>query len=64
MTAAETIIAHVDERFDRFERIAEMRAETMDRVRETVDRLAMRFPDDERVQGAVAEFLDEEGADA
>jgi len=33
MSAAETIIAHVDERFDRFERIAEMRAETMDRVR-------------------------------
>jgi hypothetical protein len=46
MSAAETIIAHVDERFDRFERIAAMRAETMDQVRETVDRLATRFPDE------------------
>jgi hypothetical protein len=64
MGAAETIIAHVDERFDRFERIAAMRAETMDRVRETVDQLAQRFSDDERVQDAVADLLNEEDAGA
>jgi hypothetical protein len=62
MTAAETIIAHVDQRFDRIERFESMRAETMDRVRETVDRLAARFPDDERVQDAVERFLGDEDA--
>jgi hypothetical protein len=62
--AANAIIAHVDERFDRYEQIAAMRAETMDRVRETVDRLATRFPDDERIQDGVAEFLEEEDTGA
>jgi hypothetical protein len=64
MTAAETIIAHVDERFDRIERFESMRAETMDDVRRTVEKLAQRFPEDERRQDAVAEFLDEEDTDA
>jgi hypothetical protein len=64
MTAAETIMAHVDQRFDRIERFESMRAETMDSVRQTVEKLAQRFPEDERIQDAVAEFLDEEGAGA
>jgi hypothetical protein len=62
MSAAETIIAHVDERFDRIERLEAMRGQAMDDVRETVAQLAQRFPDDERVEDAVAEFLDEEDA--
>jgi hypothetical protein len=64
MTAAETIMAHVDQRFDRIERFESMRAETMDSVRQTVEKLAQRFPEDERIQDAVAEFLDEEGTGA
>jgi hypothetical protein len=64
MTAAEAIISHVDQRFDRIERLEAMRGQAMDDVRETVAKLARRFPDDERVQDAVAEFLDEEDAGA
>jgi hypothetical protein len=36
----------------------------MDNVRQTVEKLAQRFPGDERIQDAVAEFLDEEDAGA
>jgi hypothetical protein len=60
MGAAEAIIAHVDQRFDRIEKLEAMRGQAMDDVRQTVAKLAQRFPDDERVQDAVAEFLDEE----
>jgi hypothetical protein len=60
MTAAEAIISHVDQRFDRIERLEAMRGQAMDDVRETVAKLARRFPDDERVQDAVAEFLGED----
>jgi len=46
-------------RLDRIERLEAMRAETMDSVRATVERIAERFPDDERIQERAAEFLDE-----
>jgi hypothetical protein len=62
MTAAEAIISHVEQRFDRLERLESMRAETMDSVRATVEKLAQRFPNDERVQDAVAEFIEDAGA--
>jgi hypothetical protein len=45
-TAATAIM----ERLDRIERLESMRAETMDHVRETVDKIAARYPDDERIQ--------------
>jgi hypothetical protein len=50
------------ERLDRIERLESMRAETMDRVRETVDRIAARYPDDERIDAAIHRLLDEESA--
>jgi hypothetical protein len=70
---ANEIKAHVDRRFDQLERRSEerearrerleaMRAESMDSVRATVEKLAQRFPDDQRVQDAVAEFLEEGSA--
>jgi hypothetical protein len=64
MSAAEAIIAHVDQRFDRIEKLEAMRGQAMDDVRQTIEKLAQRFPDDERVQDGVAEFLDEEDAGA
>jgi hypothetical protein len=59
MSAANTIIAHVDQRFDRIERLEMMRAEAIDNVRQTVEKLAQRFPNDERIQDATEQFLDE-----
>jgi hypothetical protein len=52
----------IDDRLARIELLKRMHGETMDSVRTTVEQLAQRFADNERVQGAVAEFLDEEGA--
>lgn len=63
-TTANAIIAHVDQRFDRIERLETMRAEAMDSVRATVEQLAQRFTGDERVQDAVERFLEEESTGA
>jgi hypothetical protein len=54
---ATEIKLHVDERFDRLERLESMRAESVDRVRQTVEELAARFPQDQRIQEAADEFL-------
>jgi hypothetical protein len=48
---------HVDQRFDRIERLESMRAEAMDQVRETVEQFAARFPCDDRIQDAADEIL-------
>jgi hypothetical protein len=56
-TAINEIKMHVDQRFDRLERLESMRAETMDRVRETVEDLATRFPGDQRIEETVEDFL-------
>jgi hypothetical protein len=53
MSQSATII----ERLDRIERLESMRAETMDHIRQTLDELAARFLNDERVQVAVEDFL-------
>jgi hypothetical protein len=46
----------------RLERLEGMRAETMDSIREGVEALLLRLPDDERIQHAVGRFLGDEGA--
>jgi hypothetical protein len=47
------------DRLDRIERLESMRAETMDRVRETVEKIAAHYPDDVRIQDAAQDLLDE-----
>jgi hypothetical protein len=63
-TVVTEIKQHVDQRLDqleereaRRERLESMRAESMDRVRQTVEELAARFPADPRGQEAVEGFL-------
>jgi hypothetical protein len=57
MNAVTEIKQHVDERFDRLERLESMRAETVDRVRQTVEELASRFPADPQIQRAAEDLL-------
>jgi hypothetical protein len=55
MLAADIIV----NRLDRIEQLESMRAETLDQIRETVERIAAWYPDDEGISGAASELLDD-----
>jgi hypothetical protein len=55
MLAADIIV----NRLDRIEQLELMRAETLDQIRETVERIAAWYPDDEGISGAASELLDD-----
>jgi hypothetical protein len=46
-------------RLDRIEQLESMRAETLDQIRETVEKIAAWYPDDERINEAARELLDD-----
>jgi hypothetical protein len=52
-----TATTAIIERLDRIELLESMRAETMDRIRITVDELAAHFLDDERIEVAVEDLF-------